>query len=312
VRHGYVTGPFVEHIRMTGEFSLVQLLEYAGQSALDHRDDRTAQRLYSCALELGSVNAAIAYNLGNIAGRAGHGRDAIRHYGAAIDLDPELALAYYNRGVQRRRTGDEPGARADIKTAIAKGYNGLAVYAALLRTRETELGSPVEALQEGVEVLQALAAGDADLAAMLAELASETRRQAVGGGLSDRVALLIALDSEFDLVRRLGDVHRAVPLGEELVDLCHSLADLDARSWGEREAPLRPFVVDRLSARLVALAEVYEAVGRHDAALSASAAAITAAGGLESPGEQVVMGSVAVADAVYAEMRRRAERGAAG
>jgi tetratricopeptide (TPR) repeat protein len=311
-RRGYVPGPFVEHIRATGEFSLVQLLEYVGQCALDRHDDRTAQRLYSCAVELGSVNPGVAYNLGNIAGRAGRSRDAIRQYEAAIDLDPDLALAYYNRGLQRRSVGDEPGAQADITMAIAKGYDGLAVYAALLRTREAELGSPVQALQQGVEVLQALAAGDADLAAMLAHLASETRRQMAGDRLSDRIALLIALDSEFDLARRLGDARRAVPLGEELVDLCRSLATLDLRAWGEREEPLRSFVVDGLPSRLIALTEVYETVGRHDAALSASAAAIEVAGDLESPGKRVAKASAAIADAVYAEMRRRAERGAVG
>ena len=311
VRCGLVPAPFVEHIRTTGQFTLIQLLEYVGQSALDSHDDRTAQRLYSCALELGSTNADVAYNLGNIAGRAGRSRDAIRHYDAAVKLNPDLALAYYNRGVQRRRTGDESGARADIRTAIAKGYDGLTVYAALLRTRQAELGSPVEALQDGVEVLQILGAGDADLAATLAQLHTVTRRRAAGDRLSDRIALLVALDSEFDLARRLGDTQRAVLLGEELVDICRRLAALDVRSWGDRDQPLRPFVVEKLADRLIGLGHAYEAVGRHDAALTAFAAATKAAGGPGSRGGQIGRASAGVADAVYAEMRRRAERDAA-
>jgi tetratricopeptide (TPR) repeat protein len=312
VQCGLVPAPFVEHIRTTGQFTLIQLLEYVGQSALDRRDDRTAQRLYSCALELGSANANVAYNLGNIAGRAGRSRDAIRHYDAAIKLNPDLALAYYNRGVQRRRIRDELGAQADIMTAITKGYDDLPVYAALLRTRQAELGAPVEALQEGVEVLQILAAGDADLAATVANLNTETRRRAAGDRLGERIALLVALDSEFDLTRRMGETQRAVLLGQELVDLCGALANLDVRAWGDRDKPLRPFVVDRLPDRLIALAKAYEAVGRHDAALNAFAAATTAAGGPESPGKQIARVSAGVADAVYAEMRRRAGRDAMG
>jgi tetratricopeptide (TPR) repeat protein len=312
VRRGYVPGTFVEYIRTTGEFSLVQLLEYVGQSALDRHDDRTAEQLYSSAAELGSVNAGVPYNLGNIAGRASRDREAIQHYDAAIKLDPGLALAYYNRGLARRRTGDEPGAQTDITMAIVKGYDGLAVYAALLRTRETELGAPVEALQQGVEVLQTLAAGEADFAAILAQAASGARRQTAGGHLSDRIALLVALDSEFDVARRLDDVQRAITLGEELVDLCDSLATLDPHSWGGREMPLHPYVVEKRPARYIALAEVYELAARHDAALSACAAAIAAAGASETPGRQLARASAAVAEAVYAEMRRRAERAGAG
>ena len=43
---------------------------------------------------------------------------AIADYDEAIRLDPALALAYNNRGVSRRDSGDAARARADFQTAV--------------------------------------------------------------------------------------------------------------------------------------------------------------------------------------------------
>ena len=58
---------------------------------------------------------------------------AIDHYGRAIELDPQFALAYNGRGVAKRLSGDYQGAIADHDTAIklnpkdALAYNGRGV-----------------------------------------------------------------------------------------------------------------------------------------------------------------------------------------
>ena len=48
--------------------------------------------------------------------------EAIADYTRAIELDPNLAAAYYNRGVARAATGDPAGVGADFHRARELGY----------------------------------------------------------------------------------------------------------------------------------------------------------------------------------------------
>jgi len=47
----------------------------------------------------------------------GDKQGAIDHYSQAISIDPNLAEAYYNRGLSRRDLGDTQGLAADLQAA---------------------------------------------------------------------------------------------------------------------------------------------------------------------------------------------------
>ena len=55
---------------------------------------------------------------------------AIRDYTKAIELDPNDANAYYNRGVSKENLGDLNGACADWKKAAALGHKNAAKWVA--------------------------------------------------------------------------------------------------------------------------------------------------------------------------------------
>ena len=61
--------------------------------------------------EWGNYSWGIAINLGDKAG-------AIKHYTQAITINPQLAIAYYNRGLAKYESGDKAGAIADYTQAI--------------------------------------------------------------------------------------------------------------------------------------------------------------------------------------------------
>ena len=48
---------------------------------------------------------------------------AIRDFGRALRLDPELAPAYYSRGVAHQALGNRSGAIADFERALALGLS---------------------------------------------------------------------------------------------------------------------------------------------------------------------------------------------
>ncbi len=54
--------------------------------------------------------------------------DRIYYYDLAIDIDPELAIAYYNRGVNKHYLGDTKGAIADYDKSIELNPNHLSSY----------------------------------------------------------------------------------------------------------------------------------------------------------------------------------------
>ena len=306
-RDGVIDPGLLRYARDIHTVPLVSILESVGDAALRSGDDRRAGRLYRAALEHGSTNAGVPYNLGNVAMRAGRTREAITFYGQALELDPDLAVAHYNRGIQHRRAGAEDAARRDIATAIAKGYDGIEVYAALLRGRSAEFGAAAAALDRAATVLQLASAGDLDLAFTLLDIDIVLRRGTSLDDPRDATALAVSLETSRELLRAVGDVHGAAAAGIELVGVCTELADREPSPWTADLAPLRDFTVGQLPRRLVALIELHALVGRHDDALAAAAEAQGRCGGLASGHRELGPLHDAIGRAIWITLRRRAE-----
>ncbi|MDJ1173519.1 tetratricopeptide repeat-containing S1 family peptidase [Roseofilum capinflatum] len=65
-----------------------------------------------------TLNLALAYlNRGNHSAGEGHWQKAIADYSRALELEPENAFTYGNRGLARSRIGDQEGAIADLQQA---------------------------------------------------------------------------------------------------------------------------------------------------------------------------------------------------
>lgn len=79
------------------------------------------------ALELDPLMAIAHYNRGTILLRMGADADAIDAFSRAIEIEPTLGPAYFNRGYARFNRGNRDGAVADISRAgqlgIHSGYN---------------------------------------------------------------------------------------------------------------------------------------------------------------------------------------------
>ncbi len=73
---------------------------------------------YDQAIELDPNDARAYYNRGNSKSELGDYKDAIADYDQAIELDPNNAMAYNNRGNSKSDLGDEEGAIADYDQAI--------------------------------------------------------------------------------------------------------------------------------------------------------------------------------------------------
>ena len=306
VQRGFISAEVVERARAGPQITLTALVESCGQAALDHLDDALASQLYLVALELGSHNSAVAYNLGNIAGRAGRSLEAVEHYSHAIDMDPGFAMAYYNRGVHRRRSGDETGARGDISAAIDHGYDNVMAFAALLRGRSDEFGAPADAFEQASWVAQLLISGDADMAMITASADSAPRRDSPGRDPRDRLALAIALDAEWRALQATSDLHGAIRTGEDLIAVSEDVADADAGSWDGNDTWARRFVAGQLPQRLIRMIRLYSLAGRHADALDAAARATDRCGGQGSLHPAMPELYTTLAAAVMLEMHRRA------
>jgi tetratricopeptide (TPR) repeat protein len=63
-------------------------------------------------------NIALAYiNRGNARSQLENVKEAMEDYNQALRLNPNLAQGYLNRGLTRRESGDEKGATADLQRA---------------------------------------------------------------------------------------------------------------------------------------------------------------------------------------------------
>jgi protein O-mannosyl-transferase len=96
-----------------------------GRAAVYHALGRSAEALEDAdaAVRLAPDNAGFLLNRGLI--RSGSDlTGAIADWSAALRIDPELAPAYYSRGVAREALGDRAGAVADYERALALGLPG--------------------------------------------------------------------------------------------------------------------------------------------------------------------------------------------
>jgi tetratricopeptide (TPR) repeat protein len=92
------------------------------------KDFQGAIEDYDRAIQV-EPNYAIAYNnRGNVRFELGDKPRAIEDYNRAIQLDPNLAMSYYNRGNARAALGDKPGAIEDYNRAIQLDPNYAIAY----------------------------------------------------------------------------------------------------------------------------------------------------------------------------------------
>ncbi|MGI2905727.1 tetratricopeptide repeat-containing S1 family peptidase, partial [Tolypothrix sp. VBCCA 56010] len=83
-----------------------------------HKDYKGAIQDWTEAIRLNPNLAYAYYNRGVVRSELGDKQGAIADYNTAIKINPNLAYAYNNRGVTRADLGDKQGAIADYNTAI--------------------------------------------------------------------------------------------------------------------------------------------------------------------------------------------------
>lgn len=74
---------------------------------------------YNTAIELDPQNAEAYNNRGNVYTLLENRRRALADYSKAVELDPNYAVAYYNRGLEKLFDGDTDGALTDFNTALS-------------------------------------------------------------------------------------------------------------------------------------------------------------------------------------------------
>ena len=91
------------------------------------RDYQGAIADYTRAIEINPQYADAYYNRGTIKGRdLGDTQGAIADFSKAIQIDPQDASAYYNRGIAKYQKRDLKGACADWREASSLGHKGAA------------------------------------------------------------------------------------------------------------------------------------------------------------------------------------------
>lgn len=73
---------------------------------------------YAAAIALEPDDPLAFYNRANIHLDIGNSADAIADYSRAITVDPDFALAYFNRGLAREAGGDTAGAIVDYRRVL--------------------------------------------------------------------------------------------------------------------------------------------------------------------------------------------------
>ncbi len=83
---------------------------------------------YTKAIEINPQYADAYNNRGAAKYSLKDTQGAIADYNKAIEINPQLALAYYNRGNAKHGLRDQPGACADYKKAVSLGDQGTAQW----------------------------------------------------------------------------------------------------------------------------------------------------------------------------------------
>ena len=117
--------------------------------------ENVTKKLYSYdrAIQLKPDHARAYYNRGNAKGRLGRLEDAIADYDKAIQLKPDHVKAYYNRGNTKRRLGRPDDAITDYDRAIqlkpdhARAYSNRGIS-------KSDVGRPDDAIADYDKAIQ--------------------------------------------------------------------------------------------------------------------------------------------------------------
>ena len=94
---------------------------------------------YSKALQLNPNDAKAYLNRGSMRVARGDVRDGLPDFDRAIELDPTKALAYANRGWARMLLGDELGADKDFEQCFKLDETLRAKFEDLVKKRKRQL-----------------------------------------------------------------------------------------------------------------------------------------------------------------------------
>ena len=103
-------------------------LNTSGNTKLNLEDYYGAIEDYSKAIELDPDDADAYYNRGVAKKKLKDYYGAINDYSKAIELKPDYADAYVNRGISKEDLGDLNGACADWKKAASLGHQNSAQW----------------------------------------------------------------------------------------------------------------------------------------------------------------------------------------
>ena len=103
---------------------IVKEFGYDRENVESELDDQVPKANYSQAIELKPDDAEAYYNRGNTKSELGNLRSAIADYDRAIELKPDNAKAYNNRGFAKSDLGDHSGAIADYDRTLELSFCG--------------------------------------------------------------------------------------------------------------------------------------------------------------------------------------------
>jgi len=114
-------------IRYEGPEGIINIETLEQGRTVDDAEYRRRYRMADSSIERGifmkplpkrAVVAHFLSNRGAIASREGRRDDALRDFDAALEVDPDLEAAYYNRGLEHLKAGELVSSRADLTKAI--------------------------------------------------------------------------------------------------------------------------------------------------------------------------------------------------
>lgn len=108
---------------------------------------------YRAALQLNPDLAELYHNRGTLKNTIGQHKEAIADWNAALKRNPDMAEAYFNRGAVKNTLGDYEGGIADCTTAIGLNPDALPAYYNRAQAK-MELNRYVEGIEDYDKVLE--------------------------------------------------------------------------------------------------------------------------------------------------------------